>query len=56
MHLQIDVIALHWYDVDAQAFITYVKNFYAAFKKPIWVTEFACQVRNDSNCYVIPSS
>jgi hypothetical protein len=39
----IDVIALHWYATDPQAFIDYVQSFHDAFGKPIWVTEFACQ-------------
>ncbi|KAF5364146.1 hypothetical protein D9756_000555 [Leucocoprinus leucothites] len=39
----IDALALHWYGTDAQQFIDYVSDFYNTFKKPIWVTEFACQ-------------
>ncbi|KAG8791401.1 hypothetical protein FRC12_009280 [Ceratobasidium sp. 428] len=39
----IDIIALHWYDVSADAFKEYVTNFYNAFKKPIIVSEYACQ-------------
>jgi len=39
----VDAIALHWYGTDAQAFIAYVQDFYNTFKKPIWVTEVACQ-------------
>jgi hypothetical protein len=38
-----DVVALHWYDVDPNAFIAYVTDFHNTFGKPIWVTEFACQ-------------
>jgi len=39
----VDIVALHWYDVGANKFIDYVSDFYTTFKKPIWVTEFACQ-------------
>jgi hypothetical protein len=43
----IHVIALHWYDVNAESFIKYVKSFHAAFpNKPLWITEFACQNMN----------
>ncbi|KAG9126980.1 hypothetical protein FRC07_001144 [Ceratobasidium sp. 392] len=39
----VDIIALHWYDVDVEAFKKYVTNFYNTFKKPIIVSEYACQ-------------
>lgn len=38
-----DVVALHWYDIDADAFIAYVQDFHNTFGKNIWVTEYACQ-------------
>ncbi|QRV76668.1 glycoside hydrolase family 128 protein [Ceratobasidium sp. AG-Ba] len=38
-----DIVALHWYDVNADDFKKYITNFYNAFKKPVWITEFACQ-------------
>ncbi|KAH7913285.1 glycoside hydrolase [Hygrophoropsis aurantiaca] len=44
----VDFIALHWYDVDATAFELYVQDFYETFKRPIWVTEWACQNFNDA--------
>ena len=37
-------MALHWYGVDPQLFIQYLQLWYNTFQKPIWVTEFACQV------------
>ncbi|KAF8803704.1 hypothetical protein BYT27DRAFT_7108977 [Phlegmacium glaucopus] len=39
----IDVVALHWYGTNAQAFIAYVTDFHTTFNRNIWVTEFACQ-------------
>jgi hypothetical protein len=38
----VDKIAVHWYGTDPQQFIIYLKNWYAKFGKPIWVTEVAC--------------
>ncbi len=35
-----------WYDVNATQFEEYVNEYYALFQKPIWVTEWACQVGN----------
>ncbi|KAL1722008.1 glycosyl hydrolase catalytic core-domain-containing protein [Schizophyllum commune] len=41
---EVDFIALHWYDVDADNFKTYMEEFHDAFPgKSIWVTEWACQ-------------
>jgi len=39
----VDEIALHWYDVHFADFQTYVENWANAFKKPVRITEFACQ-------------
>eukprot|EP00753_Platysulcus_tardus_P017719 PLAT6468.1.p1 GENE.PLAT6468.1~~PLAT6468.1.p1 ORF type:complete len:401 (+),score=-6.10 PLAT6468.1:124-1203(+) len=38
-----DALAMHWYDVSADAFIAYVEDFHNTFNLPIWVTEYACQ-------------
>ncbi|TFY79635.1 hypothetical protein EWM64_g4374 [Hericium alpestre] len=38
-----DRIAVHWYDVSADFFKSYVTDFHNTFNKDIWVTEFACQ-------------
>ncbi|TFK56114.1 glycoside hydrolase [Heliocybe sulcata] len=38
-----DALAMHWYDVSADAFIKYVEDFHNTFNLPIWVTEYACQ-------------
>lgn len=40
---RMDAISLHWYDVSIDAFKKYVENWYNTFKKPVWITEFACQ-------------
>ncbi|KAF5348650.1 hypothetical protein D9758_006768 [Tetrapyrgos nigripes] len=45
----VDFIALHWYDVDADDFINYIKDFHDTFQRPIWVTEWDCQNFNDRN-------
>jgi len=39
----VDFIATHWYGIDADAFITYLKDMNTTFQKPIWITEWACQ-------------
>lgn len=38
-----DGVAVHWYDVGADTFKTYVTSFHDAFNMDIWVTEYACQ-------------
>jgi O-glycosyl hydrolase len=38
-----DGIAVHYYGTSADDMITYV-NEWKQFGKPIWITEFACQV------------
>lgn len=40
----VDFIAMHWYDINSTAFIEYLEDFHATFQRPIWVTEWACQV------------
>ncbi|PVG04196.1 hypothetical protein CPB86DRAFT_778456 [Serendipita vermifera] len=37
-----DFYAVHWYDVDADAFINYVTDIHNTFGKSVWITEFAC--------------
>ncbi|KAF9526566.1 glycosyl hydrolase catalytic core-domain-containing protein [Crepidotus variabilis] len=39
----IDFIATHWYSTDANAFIAFLNEYHDTFKKPIWITEWACQ-------------
>ncbi|KAI0698125.1 glycosyl hydrolase catalytic core-domain-containing protein [Cytidiella melzeri] len=39
----VDFIALHYYDVNATEFQSYITNYHNLFGKPIWVTEWACQ-------------
>ncbi|KIJ55498.1 glycoside hydrolase family 128 protein [Sphaerobolus stellatus SS14] len=45
----VDFIALHWYDVNATAFIEYLEDFHNTFQRPIWVTEWTCQNFNNIN-------
>jgi len=45
----IDFIALHWYDVNATAFQTYLETFYSTFQRPLWITEWACENNNNVN-------
>ena len=33
-----------WYDINATQFQEYLEDFHNTFQKPIWVTEWACQV------------
>lgn len=39
----VDFVPIHWYDVSASNFQTYVENFHAQTGLDIWVTEYACQ-------------
>lgn len=41
----IDEVLLHWYDMKFEDFQTYVEKWVDGFKKPVRITEFACQVR-----------
>lgn len=41
----VDFIALHWYDINSTAFTAYLEDFHETFQRPLWVTEWACQVR-----------
>jgi len=45
----VDFIALHWYDVNATAFIHYLEDFHSNFSRPLWVTEWDCQNFNQVN-------
>jgi len=38
----VSFIPIHWYGSDPNAFTAYVADIYNTFKKPIWVTEWAC--------------
>ncbi|THH17619.1 hypothetical protein EW146_g3219 [Bondarzewia mesenterica] len=40
---EFDYTCVHWYDVKAADFITYVELWHTTFNKPIMVTEYACQ-------------
>ena len=40
----VDFIALHWYGVNSTQFVQYLQDFHNTFQRPIWVTEWACQV------------
>jgi hypothetical protein len=41
----VDEMLIHWYDVKFEDFQTYVEKWANAFKLPVRITEFACQVR-----------
>jgi hypothetical protein len=41
-----DGLAVHWYDVTSELFISYIQLYYQTFNLPLWVTEFACQNYN----------
>jgi len=44
----VDFVALHWYGLDnATDFIAHVTDYYNAFQRPIWVTEWACENYGD---------
>ncbi|KAI0039545.1 glycoside hydrolase family 128 protein [Auriscalpium vulgare] len=45
----VDFIAMHWYGVDANQFISYVADMHQTFNRNIWVTEWACQNYVDAN-------
>lgn len=45
---QFDAVAIHWYDVSAEAFIAYIEDFHTTFGYDIIPTEFACQVLSSS--------
>jgi hypothetical protein len=44
MGIEPDYIAVHMYDTDADSFKNRVTQYYEAFGKPLWVTEFAMHV------------
>lgn len=46
---KIDFVTLHWYKgIDSKHFIKDMEGIYAAYGKPIWVTEFAPQTASSS--------
>ena len=42
---QVDYMCVHWYDVKASDFQTYVEKWHSIYNKDIFITEFAPQVR-----------
>lgn len=40
----VDFVALHWYGINSTQFVLYLQDFHNSFQRPIWVTEWACQV------------
>jgi Glycosyl hydrolase catalytic core len=38
----VDFVALHYYGTDVEHFKAYIREAHELFKKPIWLTEFAC--------------
>ncbi|OCH93544.1 hypothetical protein OBBRIDRAFT_724588 [Obba rivulosa] len=45
----VDIIALHWYDINSTTFMEYLEDFHNTFQKNLWVTEWACQNFNQAN-------
>lgn len=46
---KVDFITFHWYKgADTAKFYSDVQSFYSTYKKPIWVTEYACQTEAES--------
>ena len=41
----VDFIAVHYYDINSTGFMEYLTDYHDTFQKPVWVTEWACQVR-----------
>ena len=41
----VDFIAVHYYDINSTGFMEYLTDYHNTFQKPVWVTEWACQVR-----------
>ncbi|EIW71947.1 hypothetical protein TREMEDRAFT_58092 [Tremella mesenterica DSM 1558] len=37
-----DIVSFHFYGTDADDLITYAKDFYSTFNKPLWLTEWDC--------------
>ncbi|TFK22859.1 hypothetical protein FA15DRAFT_621881 [Coprinopsis marcescibilis] len=48
----VDFIPIHWYGTDGDAFITHLWDYWYAFNRTIWVTEWACHnfVDQDRQC------
>jgi hypothetical protein len=44
----VDFIAIHIYGVDTNTFLSHALDVYNAFKKPVWITEFAFSGSDDS--------
>ena len=41
----VDFIAVHYYDINSTAFMDFLEDYHNTFQRPVWVTEWACQVR-----------
>ena len=39
----IDAVAVHYYDTSVSKFQKYVEKWHDRYRKPVWVTEYACQ-------------
>ena len=40
----VDFIAVHYYDINSTQFMDYLEDYHNTFQRPVWVTEWACQV------------
>ncbi|KAK4115544.1 glycoside hydrolase family 128 protein [Canariomyces notabilis] len=43
----VDFVNIHIYGVDTNTFLSHVRNVYATFQKPVWITEFAFDGSDD---------
>jgi hypothetical protein len=43
----VDFVNIHIYGVDTNTFLEHLRNVYAAFNKPVWITEFAFDGSDD---------
>lgn len=41
----VDFIAVHYYDINSTQFMEYLTDYHNTLQRPVWVTEWACQVR-----------
>lgn len=48
----VDFVAMHWYGINADAFIAHLWDYWYTFNRTLWVTEWACHnfVDRDAQC------
>lgn len=40
----VDFMTTHWYGINSTQFVNYLQDIHNTFQRPVWVTEWACQV------------